>query len=181
MWQWQLAARVGRPGQSWFCSSCQVDELVGLDHRFDFWVQRRPQDQKGSHGWLTLFGPELGCSRHLLEGAGQHGLKVCALATVSMDLVVTQIQGWAPKEEWHPEGNERYCCEPPSVGLEFPAVGAAGREGWCEKWRAHVSWSKLSDESKLSDQSKLSDESSISLAGIRVGHVEGRLSSLVVP
>ena len=28
-----------------------------------------------------IFGPELGCSRHLLDDAGQHGLKVCVLAT----------------------------------------------------------------------------------------------------
>ena len=73
---------VERQGQSWFCSSCQwpqVDELVGPDHRFDFLVKRRLKDQKGSHDWLTLSGPELGYSRHLLEAAGHHVVKVWVL------------------------------------------------------------------------------------------------------
>lgn len=57
----------------------QVDVLVGPDGGLDFGVQCSPQDQEGSHGRLTLRGPELRRSRHLLQGAGQQRLEISAL------------------------------------------------------------------------------------------------------
>lgn len=77
-----LAGRKDGPGSCWFSGGDQrpqVDVLVGPDGGLDFGVQCSPQDQEGSHGRLTLRGPELRRSRHLLQGAGQQRLEISAL------------------------------------------------------------------------------------------------------
>ena len=77
-----MALWMDGPGHCGFggcCQCTQLDVLMGPDRGLNRRIESSSKDKEGSHGRLTLCGPLLGLSRHLVKSTGQQGLEVSVM------------------------------------------------------------------------------------------------------